>query len=277
VSAPTGHQHLDHRGHETGQERRNAQHAAAVKPKPGKAYRVRHKFGDVWRYCSGHGIRRWNAARFWARDHFLSRTSADEKKRWKAAQVAYGKKAHAAKLRAKASADVHDGGDDVTVSLLPRAWNAAKYAIGGYGAGLFQTWATMVKAFPHAHHVYYAISASDTPHPSIGAAKVYLDMEPGDATPAQFPGWYRAMRNLGWEAHQLGGYCSVSQGDVVVAAAAAAGIDPSEFDLQCAHYGQGKHVCSRNCFSGFHHQADSTQWTDRFNGVSLDATHYLHF
>jgi hypothetical protein len=273
----TGHQHLDHRGHKSGAERRIAQHDAAKRPRPGPVYQRRQKLGDVWHWATGHGIRRWHAARLWARKHFRHAASAADEKRWKAAQVAYGKKEHAARQRAKAAhapSPVTDGFDDVTVSLIPHSADGPKFAIGGYGRGLFLTFDAVRSQFPHAHHVYYAISASDDP--PKGVNKAYLDMEPGDAAISEFPGWYHRQRKRGMAAHQLGGYCSVSQAASFLAVCAKAGIPLADFDLQTAHYGRGKHVCSRTCGFGTF-QADSTQYTDRYGGVSLDATHYLHF
>ena len=75
--------------------------------------------------------------------------------------------------------------DGVTPASVPAG--AALYA--GYDDGAWQSFAALVAAFPAARHVSICVTAT-------GRAQV-LDIESGDATPAQAPGWAEDMRRSG--------------------------------------------------------------------------------
>ena len=67
--------------------------------------------------------------------------------------------------------------DDVNLALIP----ANAPAVAGYVGGRWPTYGPMVAKFPHAKHLSIAISALENAR--------CLDVEPGDATIAQAPGW----------------------------------------------------------------------------------------
>jgi hypothetical protein len=75
--------------------------------------------------------------------------------------------------------------DGVTPDLVPGG--AAIYA--GYDDGTWQSHDALAAKYPTALHVSICVTAS-------GSARV-LDIETGDATPAQAPGWVKRMRAAG--------------------------------------------------------------------------------
>lgn len=164
-----------------------------------------------------------------------------------------------ARLRAAIAQSQHSPAltmfDDVTVSLIPTDAKAA----AGYVNGNYTTW-PQIKAGPWPYKLSIAVNAS--------ADARCLDVEPGDATPADAPAWFKRQT----PAAKSVIYCSVSQGDSVIAAMAAAGIARSQFKLWTAHYTGTPHRCTNSCYSGFHGTADATQYTDRALGRSLDAS-----
>ena len=60
--------------------------------------------------------------------------------------------------------------------------------VAGYVNGFWPTYNDLVARFPHAHHVSIAVTA--------GVVADVLDVERGDATPADVPLWVKEMRNL---------------------------------------------------------------------------------
>lgn len=76
--------------------------------------------------------------------------------------------------------------DSVTVSAIPHD----PFAAAGYTAGYWPTFLGLRHAYPDAHVVSIAITAGD--HADC------LDVEPGDATPAEAAGWVRADKAAGW-------------------------------------------------------------------------------
>lgn len=75
--------------------------------------------------------------------------------------------------------------DGITPAAVPAG--AAIYA--GYDDGTWQSYAALAEAHPAALHVSICVTAT-------GTARV-LDVETGDATPAQAPGWAEAQRAVG--------------------------------------------------------------------------------
>ena len=75
--------------------------------------------------------------------------------------------------------------DGVNASSVPSG--AAIYA--GYVDGQWQSYESLVAKFPNARHVSICVTAS-------GSARV-LDVETGDASPAQAPGWVARQRAAG--------------------------------------------------------------------------------
>jgi hypothetical protein len=95
----------------------------------------------------------------------------------------------------------------------PFAWSAADWA-----------------RFPHAVHVRIAVRAST----NDGHV---LDVEKGDATPAQAPAWVLARRAAGMDPTV---YCSLANWSAVKAAFAAAKVVPPHYWI--AHYGAGPDI-----------------------------------
>lgn len=83
--------------------------------------------------------------------------------------------------------------------------------VAGYVNGWWPTYNSLVARFPHAHHVSIAVT-SGLPHNAIVAD--VLDVERGDATPADAPMWAKQMRALGRKPIV---YCSVSMWPAVQA------------------------------------------------------------
>lgn len=152
--------------------------------------------------------------------------------------------------------------DDTSVELIPRA---AK-AVAGYVNGIYTTWPAILRLFPHAHHVSIAVNSS--------AIADCLDVEPGDATNADAPGWYHRFKEHAKKNHQLHRkpifYTSASNADALVAALAEHRIKRGHYKLWTAHYGDGKHVCGPHTCGLTRHEADATQWTSSSHSRSLD-------
>lgn len=144
--------------------------------------------------------------------------------------------------------------DDTEPSLFTPGCEA--YA--GYANGSFANM-TAVRAYAASQG---ARSFSYTPDGYPGADAI--DMEPGDASPGDFPGFYRAKGGK-----NVYGYGSASWVSQVIGAASAAGIARSSYKLVSAHY-IGPHICGPG--SCGYPQADATQFTDTYLGRSLDAT-----
>lgn len=152
--------------------------------------------------------------------------------------------------------------DDTTVSLIPKT---AK-AVAGYVNGFYVTYPTLLHDFPHARHVSIAVNSSQIAD--------CLDVEPGDATNADAPGWYHRYKGAMTANHTPGKkpifYTSASNADALVATLAAAGIKRGAYKLWTAHYGDGKHVCGPRTCHLTRHEADATQWTSSSHSRSLD-------
>jgi len=141
--------------------------------------------------------------------------------------------------------------DDVTTGEFTPGCQA--YA--GYYNGTYANM-TAVRAYAARQH---AKSFSYTPAGATGADAI--DMEPGDASPADAPGFYRN-----------GGryfYSSASSTQSVINYLAGAGIPRSNYKIISAHY-IGEHMCGPG--SCGYPQADATQFTDTYLGRSLDCT-----
>src|SRR5262249_23084139 len=70
--------------------------------------------------------------------------------------------------------------DTITLSTVP----ANPFALAGYPSGFWPTFLPLRAAYPRAHVVSIAISTRH--HADC------LDVEPGDASPGEVPGWVRA-------------------------------------------------------------------------------------
>jgi hypothetical protein len=154
--------------------------------------------------------------------------------------------------------------DSTNVGTLPPGADA--YA--GYVQGAFQTFPELQQLFgaSGAHLLSIAVFAS-------GDADC-LDIESGDATVAQAPGWVK--RQLARGAQRPCLYTSVSNMDALVTTLGGAGIPRAEVRLWSAHYGQGKHICGPGNCGLTHTACDGTQWTDAALGRSLDESILLN-
>ena len=97
-----------------------------------------------------------------------------------------------------------------------------------------------------------------------------LDVEPGDATNADAPGWVR--RELGRGHWRPCLYTSVANLPALLAALATAGLTRGQVRIWTAHYTYAPHRCTHACNPQLpvDFVADATQWTDRSGGKNLD-------
>jgi hypothetical protein len=149
--------------------------------------------------------------------------------------------------------------DDVVIGLIPR--NAQ--VVGVYVDGRFANEAAARRAFPHAELV--TITVTGRP----GAR--FCDCEPGDLTASSAAHWAHAELDAG---RTPGIYSSVSEMRSVLASLAVLGIARAQVILWTAHYTGSAHLCGPDSckFPGFGWHADATQFTDRAEGRSLDAS-----
>lgn len=147
--------------------------------------------------------------------------------------------------------------DDTSIDLIPRVARA----VAGYVNGLYVTVPGLRLRFKGRRIVTIAVSSDAAAH--------FLDIEAGNATIADAPGWWG--RN---KAHARGFYIAESEAAEFVAYLQAHGIHRHEYVLWTAHYDGTRHICGpKTC--GCAVEADGTQWTDRANGKSLDES-WLH-
>jgi hypothetical protein len=131
-------------------------------------------------------------------------------------------------------------------------------AVAGYVGGHWPTYPSLVTEFPHAHHLSIAVNAHQTAR--------CLDIEPGDASPAQAPEWFRTLADHSQGLPVLYGSASVVQ--QIVDTMAAAGIHRGQYFIWSAHYTHAEHICGPGGCG--YPTADATQWTDTALGRNLD-------
>lgn len=146
--------------------------------------------------------------------------------------------------------------DDVTVDLLPAGYDA--YA--GYVDGIFENIAQIRARFPNAHILTIAVRASD-----VADA---LDVEAGDASNDEAPGWFRKSLAAGVTRPCL--YTSASNADSLVDVMTNAGIPRGAYRLWSAHYTNVAHLCGPNTCRACNISADATQFTSHAEGKTLD-------
>jgi hypothetical protein len=100
--------------------------------------------------------------------------------------------------------------DAITATDIP----AGATLIAGYGDGYYNNVSAFKARFPHATVVEIAVFASD----DLG---VVLDVENGDASPAQAPGWAQMRRAAGVDPSV---YCNTSTWPLVRSAFQSAGV-----------------------------------------------------
>lgn len=132
--------------------------------------------------------------------------------------------------------------DSTNVADLPNVGSA--YA--GYVGGNYHTWPALIARFPNTPCLSIAINASEMAQ--------CLDVEKGDATPAQVPGWLdRHAKERPGEVAVI--YTSASQVHDVRAAAGR-----RRYLLWTAHYTGSSHLCSPGACG--YPLADATQFTN---------------
>jgi hypothetical protein len=129
--------------------------------------------------------------------------------------------------------------DSTNVSNIPHN----PVAVAGYVNGAFANFDEMVRAFPHAKHLSIAVT-SDV---NAGA----LDVETGDATPADAPGWVRRQHARGVKRPIV--YANVSTMPSVIEALTRDDIKRDEYLVWTAGYTDVPHV---------NPGSDATQWQD---------------
>src|SRR6185437_3735507 len=147
--------------------------------------------------------------------------------------------------------------DSITVSVLP---SGGSYAYAGYTGGLWPTFKSLQARFPGHRLLSIAVFASDNAD--------CLDIEKGDATIDEAPGWYERQVHRGvWRPAM---YIQASNMRALEREMAAAHIARADYRLISAHYLHKAHLCSpKSCGYG-QSEADATQWTDRALGINLD-------
>lgn len=144
--------------------------------------------------------------------------------------------------------------DSIDVGTLPAGVN---FAYAGYVDGRFQTYPKLKLKFPHSNLLSIAVFARDDAD--------CLDVEVGDATPAQAPAWVKRQKSP-----RPCLYASVSVMNSLVSILDHAGISRNTVRLWSAHYGNGQHICGPATCKLMSVSADGTQWTDQARGISLD-------
>lgn len=147
--------------------------------------------------------------------------------------------------------------DDVTVSALP---TGADYAYAGYTAGLYPTFDALKKKFPKARLLDIAVFASDN--------ATCLDIENGDATIEEAPGWVDRQIKRGVYRPVL--YIEASRMALLEATMTRAGFVRASYRLWTAHYLSKAHLCAPGACGYGTGQADGTQWTQTALGLNLD-------
>ena len=143
--------------------------------------------------------------------------------------------------------------DSVTPANLPlKGYDA--YA--GYTSGLFPTF-PVLREMLAGLGVHLLSIAIDAAHDAD-----CLDVENGDATNAQAPGWVMRQQKRGEQRPVV--YTSASNAAALIETLRSHGIARSQVRLWSAHYGHGKHICGPGHCQ--YPQADGTQWTDSAPG-----------
>jgi hypothetical protein len=145
------------------------------------------------------------------------------------------------------------------------------HALAGYMDGSWPTWDQIAPRYGKSGK--FLLSIDVTNQPVIGAQA--LDIENGDASVGDAPGWAKATAAAGKKAKDLRYYpklyCSIGMGESLVTTCTRAGVKRNTYMYWSAHYGAGPHICGpKTCGAAV--QADATQWTDTYLGLNLDAS-----
>ena len=146
--------------------------------------------------------------------------------------------------------------DSVDLGQIP----ADAQFLAAYVDGRFANVAEARDRFPHARILSIAVNAAHDAD--------CLDVETGDALPADAPGWYDRQRARGLERPCLYASASVMQ-DGIIPLVRSGRIARPLVRLWSAHYA-GLHICSPRTCGLVSIDMDGTQWTDRAWGRDLD-------
>jgi hypothetical protein len=147
-------------------------------------------------------------------------------------------------------------------SVTPGAIPAYAPAVAGYVGGHWPNYTTLVKQHPKAHHLSIAVFASEDAD--------CLDVERGDAAPAQAAAWIRRQHKRGIKRKPVV-YTSASLMQPLVNLLSKAGLKYGvDYQMWSAHYNFHAHLCGPHCGMGIKVTAHATQWTDKALGRNLD-------
>lgn len=138
--------------------------------------------------------------------------------------------------------------DAVTVVDLP----AGADAYAGYVDGRYANIGAIRARFPATRTLAIAVRATTTDADA-------LDVENGDATPDQVPGWVAARHALGDPRPVV--YASVSAIAEIMTQLSSHDIVRAQVRLWSAHY-TTRHICNPGCYPTMPVTADGTQWID---------------
>lgn len=147
--------------------------------------------------------------------------------------------------------------DDVTVAVLP---SGATYAYAGYVGGLWPTFTELKARFPKNRLLSVAVNAAEDAE--------CLDIENGDATIADAPGWYERQVARGVYRPVL--YIEASRMRALEQVMATAHVERSAYRLWIAHYTDRAHLCSPSACGYGMSEADASQFTQVAYGRNLD-------
>lgn len=151
--------------------------------------------------------------------------------------------------------------DSIAVDQIPMG----PPAVAGYVGGTWANYGELVTRFPNAHHLSIAVNA--------GEDADCLDVETGDATPGDVPGWYDRQRAKGVERPCI--YASASTMDSGIVPLVRAGhIARPLVRLWSAHYA-GLHICAPSTCGAVSIDTDGTQWTSAAFARDLDESALL--
>lgn len=149
--------------------------------------------------------------------------------------------------------------DSADLSQIP----ADPPAVACYVDGRFANSAQARDRFPHARILTIAVFAEHDAD--------CLDIETGDATPAQAAAWYTRQRARGLARPCLYASASVMEAAVLpVLKAAGIPVSSASLRLWSAHYTHKPHICGPSSCGAVSAGMDGTQWTDRALGRNLD-------
>jgi hypothetical protein len=139
--------------------------------------------------------------------------------------------------------------DSIDLAAIPET----ALAVAGYVDGHWPTFGELVAKFPHAKHLSIAVFARDDAHA--------LDVETGDATPDEAPGWLTRQHGRGVARPWI--YANASTWAVMGPILKSATFRRSQYRVWVADWTGQPHLPDG---------ADACQYTDRAMGRNLDAS-----